>query len=66
MYNYIFSFAGNWLRIKKAPEPTDIHWENLQYGSFNRFVRGLFAVLITILILIISIFAYIYNIYIYI
>lgn len=28
------------LRLRPAPEPSNVLWANLQYGSANRFVRG--------------------------
>ena len=52
------------LRIKRAPEPSDILWENLQYSKRERKKYGIFSFLITCLYLIIAflfLLAFIYG-----
>jgi hypothetical protein len=43
------------LRVKGAPDSTDIIWKNLQYGSFQRFARHVATLAITYSIIITAI-----------
>lgn len=42
------------LHVEKAPEPTDIIWENLEFTFFNRFKRKILIYLVALCLLIIS------------
>jgi hypothetical protein len=45
------SKADSWI-FERAPEPTDIHWENLGIGSINRCMSTLWAWLLTLVLII--------------
>jgi len=45
-------FHGADLRLRAAPEPSDVYWENLHYSRSNRFVRIAIVIAFTILVLV--------------
>ncbi|DBA00720.1 TPA: LOW QUALITY PROTEIN: hypothetical protein N0F65_001191 [Lagenidium giganteum] len=42
------------LHFRRAPDPTDIVWENLQYSAISRFMRQIFTTLVTLGVLFMS------------
>jgi len=53
-----YEYNGRILRVKRAPEPSDILWENLSFGGFKKMVKIIktnivtaFTILVTALIL---------------
>ena len=44
-------FQGHRLVVTQAPEPSDVHWENLGISSFEKFGKRILTALFTILIL---------------
>ena len=40
--------------LKAAPEPTNVIWENRQFTSLQRFIRGIFVVLVILILLAMS------------
>ena len=49
-------FNGRVLNIKRAPEPTDIIWENLRFSRWNRLIRQIATLVILAAILVCSCF----------
>jgi len=43
------------IRVQQACEPTDLYWENLDFGYWRRFGRGCMTLLIAIVILLVCI-----------
>ncbi len=43
-----------WPQLVKASDPSNIIWENLRHGSFERFIRKLFIALISLVLMIAS------------
>ena len=55
----MFESLGVELRYEKAPEPTDIIWENLEYSDLQRnFFMGI-NVIISAVLLLITLFIFI-------
>lgn len=52
-------FEGTAIRVTRAPQPTDIIWENQDIGFFNRLFRQIFVFFVFFVILSVSI-AFIY------
>eukprot|EP00435_Cladocopium_sp_Y103_P018490 s272_g4.t1 len=52
-------FEGTAIRVTRAPQPTDIIWENQDIGFFNRLLRQIFVFFVFFVILSVSI-AFIY------
>lgn len=48
-------FRGNQIRIRRAPEPTDLIWENQSYSWCRRFCRRMIVRCIVIVVMFISI-----------
>lgn len=48
-------FKGRRLSVKRAPEPSNVRWENLGYGWLSHLLRRLFTALFTGLMLLVSI-----------
>lgn len=46
--------AGRKIIVKRAPEPTDIIWENLHSSFMDRFKRKIFVGFITVVLVIIG------------
>jgi hypothetical protein len=46
------SINGQWPKVRQAPDPTIIKWENLAVGKTSRFLRKLLVILITIILMI--------------
>jgi hypothetical protein len=44
----------NQLKVVRAPEPTDILWQNLEYSDLNKIVRKLLVYVISIVLILIS------------
>ena len=49
-------FKGRTLKVKRAPEPTDIIWENLVYSRINRILRTFVTTVLLAVILCCSFF----------
>jgi len=43
------------LKVIRAPEPTDLLWENLEFGTLQRFLRRCITTTLSILILLVSV-----------
>jgi hypothetical protein len=44
------------LNVEKAPEPSDLKWENLRYSYMNKFFRSVIVYLVSIVLIVISLF----------
>ena len=47
--------------MKQGPEPSVINWENLNVGKFQRFLRTVAVVIITIVLIAVSIMGIVYS-----
>lgn len=53
--NYSFRLRGKIISAKETSEPSNINWENLEYGCCKRFMRGILSVIFGILVVLVSI-----------
>lgn len=51
------SLKGKRIRVRRAPEPSSIIWENIQYSSWDRFSRRSFAFVASLSLILISVAA---------
>lgn len=61
LYSTLFSdpkllFKGKKLRVKKAPEPSTILWENLEYGFWKREGRRAVTTALALLLVLLTVF----------
>ena len=48
-------FLGNWLRVKKAKDPSIINWENLNTSMGERFLRYFVSAIISVVLMAVTI-----------
>ena len=51
--HHAYQFFGTQIEIKKAPEPTDVFWENLGYSQCKKVQKRTLTFLLSIVLLII-------------
>ena len=60
--SYLF---GGHMRVRRAPEPEDVIWENLQYSKRERVLRQVLSTSIATLLVVVGTFAiFVANLYI--
>lgn len=54
------AFNNRLLKVRSAPDPSNINWENLNYSKPNKMIRRLISNIITIILLLLTLMLLVY------